>query len=206
MKKTLLLSALLVIFVSGCVSEQGGPVKISEIANGGDDGGVSILTAFLPSRSGFIISQMEEITVGTMQSGGGDNLLGRALYRFYIPNWTNTDLTLHLKCTHIFGAPGPLDIYVVDDFGDLSTVADNPIDVSDYWDLVNSGTKVSTLSPSEGWFEVNISNSTVASHLSNGYLAIMVKLSNEDVQTNNFYMLSAYEYAQSRGDQKPYLT
>ena len=174
-----------------------------------DDGGVAVLSELLPElKAGFINGGGEGVLLGALLAG--DNpLTCRALYRFKVSEWDGGEVMLHLLCVDETGSPGEVEVYVVEDFGPLpASPSEDPIDVSDIWNLVDSGVKVSELSPSKGrWMEIVVDASTVEEmRSSDGYLAFMLKLAEEDVEPGNLYILSTYEYAAAHGGEKPHLT
>ncbi|OYT57543.1 hypothetical protein B6U70_02345 [Euryarchaeota archaeon ex4484_162] len=200
--------------MSGCEEVQKEPTeKRIEIKAGNDDGGVVVLNSLLPNlTAGFLNGGVgtEEGTILGVITAGENDVTSRALYRFDISEWNNTaDMVFHLKCLYRHGNPGMIDIYVVDDFGPLPSVQEaDPSDVSDIWNLSESGEKVGSISPSAGeWFEITISKSIIeVKKTSEGYLAFMIKLSDENIQTGNFYTFLNYEYAVSHNEHRPYLT
>ncbi len=145
--------------------------------------------------------------VGLYRSGGGDNLTGRAIYRFNILGYEDKSFIFHVKCVDKKGNPGDIEVYLVNDSGSLPSTPSEMSDVSEVWNLVESGEKITTVTPVSGqWFTVNIPSSMVESKISeNGYITIMLKLGNEDLNSNmDYYSLSTYEYLQ--GSAKPYLS
>ena len=72
---------------------------------------------------------------------------------------------------------------------------------------LQTGEKLEELTPSTGgWIEVSIPKITIESKtISGNYLAFMIKLSSESIETNNFYTFSIYECAVDHNDDKPYL-
>ncbi|RLF33848.1 MAG: hypothetical protein DRN07_01420 [Thermoplasmata archaeon] len=198
------------VLLPGCEKKTAGPTeKVAEIKIGTDDGCVSALTHFLPDAAyGFVISGFDRASVGVALSGGGDSLTGRALYRFDISDWNDGTITFHCRCISRTGAPDSIEVYVIDDFGSLpASPGSDPQDVSATWNLLNTGVKVGEISPIAGnWFEISIPNAVVQEKKTGeGYLAIMLKLSNEEIGADNAYDLSTYEYAESRHENKPYL-
>lgn len=174
-----------------------------------DDGGVAVLNALLPEmKAGFVNGGGEGVLIGVLLAGENP-LTSRGLYRFDISNWEEGDITLHIRCVDVGGSPGEVEVYVVKDFGALpASPGENPVNVSDTWNLVSSGIKVGSTSPSKGkWIEVVVDSSVVEKMRSaDGYLAFMLKLANENVEPGNVYIFSTYEYTASHDGEKPHLT
>ena len=67
------------------------------------------------------------------------------------------------------------------------------------WNLADAGTKVGEVNVDQGkWFKITIPSNVVKP---GGYLALMLKLSNEDAEGDNAYAVST-----SESIQKPYIT
>ena len=208
----LIVGAIVVsMLIAGCEESNNpssGAIKI-EIKTGADDGGVVALTDILPESVFGVINGGgdQPFMVGLLTSGGGDNLTGRAIYRFDISGYENKSLTFYVKCVEKRGNPGNLEIYVTNDSGSLPTSPSEMSDVSDTWNLISGGEKIATLTPSSGqWIDVAIPSSAIESKVTeNGYITIMLKLENENLGSNeDYYALSTYEYYQ--GSAKPYLS
>ncbi|HEC94462.1 MAG TPA: hypothetical protein ENI45_00675 [Thermoplasmatales archaeon] len=202
-----------VVLLAGCNEEkqvQPSPESIKiEVKTGADDGGVVALTDLLPDSVFGIVNGGgdQPFMVGLLVSGGGDNLTGRGVYRFDISGYENKSFTFHVKCVEKHGNPGSLEVYLTNDTGALETNLSNMSDVSQVWNLIASGEKIATITPSSGeWLNVGIPSSTVESKVTDdGYITIMLKLENEDLGSNNdYYGFSTYEYSQ--GAAKPYLS
>lgn len=212
----LLIGAIILsILLAGCEENQesnnGTPpsqVKI-EVETGGDDGGVVALTDLLPETAFGVLNggSDQPFMVGLFTSGGGDNLTGRAIYRFNILGYENKSFIFHVKCVEKRGNPGNIEVYLVNDPGSLPSTPSEMSNVSEVWNLVENGEKITTITPTSGqWITVNIPSSIIESKISeNGYITIMLKLGNEDLSSNmDYYSLSTYEYLQ--GSAKPYLS
>ncbi|RLF37504.1 MAG: hypothetical protein DRM99_00195 [Thermoplasmata archaeon] len=198
------------VMLSGCNEEQQSTqqgIKI-EIKTGSDDGGVIALTDVLPAAFGTTNGGSDQpFMVGLLVSGGGDNLTSRGIYRFDISGYENKSFTFHVKCVEKHGNPGNLEVYVTNDTGSLDTNPSNMTDVSNVWNLVETGEKITTTLPVVGqWVEVEIPVSVVASKVTDkGYIVIMLKLEDETLDSNSdYYSFSTYEYLQ--GSAKPYLS
>ena len=205
--------AVVTLFISGCLNENtnqpGSTLKKIEIKTGVDDGGVAVLTDVLPTNTFGIINggSDQPFLVGLITSGGGDNLTGRGIYRFNISQYKNDNFTFHIKCVQKHGNPGSLEVYITNDTGPLETNPSNMTDVSNIWNLIQTGEKITTINPSTGqWIKVNVSSSLIEPKITkSGYITIMLKIENEDLNSNqDYYALSTYEYAQ--GAAKPYLS
>lgn len=194
MKKfVFLLLAVPLVFSMLCVSEESNVITYEPEK----DGGISILEGTLPSKFGMIITNGEEVFVGKMV--GGDNvLISRAVFSFNLENWTGSNLKLKIRCTHVYGNPGNVEVYVLDNFN-LNDV--NMSDVSEEWDKFNEAILIGEMSLSEGWNEIVISNDTI----SGNSLIVGIKLSNEEINENNFYMIAAREYGINRNTQATHL-
>jgi hypothetical protein len=186
-----------VILASGCVQTSPYQEIKTEISRGMDDGGVGVMNSLLPEEIGFLNGSSEGVAVGTTSK-----LIERALYRFNISEWQGNDLVLHLFCNQRTGDPGSIAFYVVDDFGSVSNF--ETADVSHYWDKMETAVLAEESSLQRGWFEITIPKNVVEEKRSdNGFLALMVKLSNEG--SNGMYNLLTYEQSQVNGTEKPYL-
>jgi len=198
------------ILFSGCTEEEQSTqygIRI-EIKTGVDDGGVVVLTDLLPNAFGTTNGGSDQpFMVGLLVSGGGDNLTGRGIYRFDISGYENENFTFHVKCVEKHGMPGALGIYVTNDSGSLDINPSNMTNVSQVWNLIETGEKIAVVTPVSGqWINVNIPSSKLVSKITDeGYVVIMLKLENEDINSNNdYYGFSTYEYSQ--GSAKPYLS
>ena len=198
------------ILLTGCEESSNpapGTTKI-EIKTGTDDGGVVALTDILPeSVFGTLNGGGDQpFMVGLLTSGGGDNLTGRAIYRFNISGYENENLTFHVKCVEKKGNPGNLEVYITNDSGSLPMNPSEMSDVSGIWNLISGREKITTITPSSGqWIDVAIPSSAIEPKVTeSGYITIMLKLENENLGSNaDYYALSTYEYYQ--GSAKPYL-
>ena len=212
--------ALPVIVAAVCVATvfvfimQGGGgspsvVQRSEVKVDTDDGGVIVLTDLLPDlKAGFINGGNELNIIGVMKAGN-TTITSRALYRFDISNWKKGDITFNVHCIKKEGNPEKLEVYCINDFGSLpKSPGEEPTDVSDLWNLIGTGVRVGSVSPSENqWFKVVIKESVIQDmKTSDGYLALLLKTSNEDAEPGNVYIISTYEYAVSHNENKPNLT
>lgn len=192
---------LCVLLIAGCTGEGGAPFEHRvNASNALDDGSMLVFrdnTAF-----GMVSGEGEDLIFGDFKAGNF-SVIGRALYRFNISDWNGTDILFHLLCTGVYGTPGSIDVYVTSDFGRLPLRPSQPLDVSATWNLVNNGTLISSVTPQSGdWFTVTIP----VSNIRGGVLALILKLSNENVSDGNYYVLHSFERGESRGQQKPYLT
>ncbi|MEX0569287.1 MAG: hypothetical protein Q6363_009075 [Candidatus Njordarchaeota archaeon] len=177
-----------------------------EISDPLDDGAVCILADYGPV-AGYTNGGLSGALVGAAK-GGEHDVLSRGLYRFYLKDWDNQNVVLHLYCTIKNGSPGSLEIYVINDFGKLpENQTGDPRDVSDVWNLSDSGHKIDTVTPEVGkWFEVEVSASIISDYISDEkYIAFMIILSNEE-SLEGYYGLSTYEYAETENIDPPYLT
>ena len=213
MRKIIVFVALIgiSILLAGCTEEEnqgGATANKIEIKIGSDDGGVVALTDMLPETPFGVTNggSDQPFMVGLFTSGGGDNLTGRGIYRFDISGYENKNFTFHVKCIGKHGNPGKLEIYLTNDSGSLEISPTNMSDVSEIWNLIKTGEKIDSVTPSPGqWISISIPSSSVESKVTDsGYITIMLKLENEELNSNqDYYSLSTYEYAQ--GAYKPYL-
>jgi len=204
---SLLITAICIltaVLFSGCIQKTSLSQKIL-IERGKDDGSVYVLANQYPDNLfGFANDASDGVFVGVVVSGGRDTIISRALYRFNISQWRGEDVIFHGHCTYKRGDPGKIEIYVIDDFGDLSKLeGTNPMDVSGIWNLVDMGTKIAEIEPTQGkWFEVKLPKDKIKGN----YLSLMLKLQNEEKEGYNAYALATYEYAKGRNEDVPYLT
>jgi len=198
---------IIILLLCGCVEkEKGEEENIIEISAGTDDGGVSILTDLLPNNFGMVMGSGDiPVMVGLFTSGGGDNLTGRAIYRFNLSEWKGGNITFHVKCIQKYGSPGNVDIYVSHDLGTLPSYPSEIEDVSYLWNL-SDGMLISTYTPqADKWMEVLIPSDKINAILTDDYLTIVIKLEDENIGSNSdYYVFSTSEY--NHGASKPYLT
>lgn len=222
----LALSAVMIIgvvFTSGCVgsteqTDTGAPTEINtetkveakaETKAETDDGAIAVYPSsgmgLYSGKSGN--GGPQETWVGPVVDGGGSLFVTRGLYRFDISEWTEGAITFHLHCLGKEGSPSALEIYVVDDFGSLPAISVGPKDVSEIWNLPETGESIAETTPSiGGWLKAPIPASVVQEKkTSEGYLAFMLKVSNEDVGETGFYQMSNHESAVARNEDKPCL-
>lgn len=203
------------LFLSGC--EETLPNQESNenrvyIKNDNDDGNVAVLTDSIPDFSGYIIGNSDQqLIVGLFTSGflpDGDNLTSRGIFRFDISEWNETDIIFNLKCINIIGNPGELKVYLTDELGPLSDQSEIE-DVSAIWNLIeSSGKEITELIPQvDKWMNVTISKGTVNEMYSGkGYMTIMLKLSDENMDSNtDYYGFASVDYTPSVENDQPYL-
>jgi len=203
------------LFLSGC--EETLPNQESNenrvyIKNDNDDGNVAILTDSIPDFSGYIIGNSDQqLIVGLFTSGflpDGDNLTSRGIFRFDISEWNETDIIFYLKCVNIIGNPGKLKVYLTDKLEPLSDQSEIE-DVSAIWNLIeSSGKEITELIPQvDKWMNVTISKGTVNEMYSGkGYMTIMLKLSDENMDSNtDYYGFASVDYTPSVENDQPYL-
>ena len=203
------------LFLSGC--EETLPNQESNenrvyIKNDNDDGNVAILTDSIPDFSGYIIGNSDQqLIVGLFTSGflpDGDNLTSRGIFRFDISEWNETDIIFYLKCVNIIGNPGELKVYLTDKLEPLSDQSEIE-DVSAIWNLIeSSGKEITELTPQvDKWMNVTISKGTVNEMYSGkGYMTIMLKLSDENMDSNtDYYGFASVDYMPSVENDQPYL-
>jgi len=203
------------LFLSGC--EETHPNQESNenrvyIKNDNDDGNVAILTDSIPDFSGYIIGNSDQqLIVGLFTSGflpDGDNLTSRGIFRFDISEWNETDIIFYLKCVNIIGNPGELKVYLTDELDPLSDQSEIE-DVSAIWNLIeSSGKEITELIPQvDKWMNVTISKGTVNEMYSGkGYMTIMLKLSDENMDSNtDYYGFASVDYTPSVENDQPYL-
>ena len=216
MKETRLLVILGVIIpillVVGCEEKSVQPGETEntiDVHLGIDDASVSALSDLLPNNTfGFVITGFDRASVGVGLSGGGDSLTSRAIFRFNVSD-INESVDLHLYCISKIGSPGNVEVYIVNDSGTLhDSEGPQPENVSNIWNLIDTGIKLTEIKPSEnGWSEINIPFSTIVEKRGkDGYITIMVKLADENIDPANVYEFSTFEYAQSHGGNGPYLS
>lgn len=187
--------------------------KRVEICVGTDDGAVFILADYGPG-AGYIWGGGSGALVGT-STGGNHSTISRALFRFNLENWTKGDITLHIFCSILSGSPGSIEVYIIPDFDSLPEEAvgdpenpDDPGDVSAIWNLIDDGEKISEDTLSEGaWLEVVIPEEKVNAYkTAGGYIAFMIKISDETIGDDNYYGLATYEYATEYDEGMPYIS
>lgn len=203
------------LFLSGC--EETPPNQESNenriyIQDSNDDGNVAVLTDSLPDFSGYIIGNSDQqLIVGLFTSGflpDGDNLTSRGIFRFDLSEWNETDIIFYLKCVNIIGNPGELKAYLIDE---LDSLPDQPEieDVSTIWNMIESLSKeITGTTPQIGqWMNVTISKDTINEiYLGKGYMTIMLKLSDENIDSNkDYYGFASVDYTPSVGNDQPYL-
>lgn len=203
------------LFLSGCEetpSNQESNKNRVYIKNDNDDGNVAVLTDSIPDFSGYIIGNSDQqLIVGLFTSGflpDGDNLTSRGIFRFDISEWNETDIIFYLKCVNIIGNPGELKIYLTDKLEPLSDQSEIE-DVSAIWNLIeSSGNEITELIPQvDKWMNVTISKNTVNEiYLGKGYMTIMLKLSDENMDSNtDYYGFASVDYTPSVENDQPYL-
>lgn len=177
-----------------------------ELAQGKDDGSVSLLTHLQPNLFGFVYGSLEECRVGIGVSGGGDTLLGRPVFRFKIADWTKGEITFHFRYNNTSGTPGLIQVFCIKNFGALRDTG--PADISWLWQAADSGRMVGEpLFRADSTFEAVAPESVVtAMKSSDNYLAFMLKLKNEGLLAENWVRITNYEYAETHDAEKPYLT
>ncbi|MGQ4891863.1 MAG: hypothetical protein ACP6IP_05150 [Candidatus Njordarchaeia archaeon] len=177
-----------------------------EITRGEDDGQVYILADF-PIPAGYAIYNMSGVYVGATM-GGTNKLKSRAVYRFDISDWKSGNITFNFYCFQKVGEPGKIEVYVIDNFGDLAAnQVGDPQDLSSIWNLINTGVKVGSLTLEENkYFSVTVSETVLKSRGSPDHLCFMIKIENEDQSAWNAYLLGTYEYYQDHGKGIPYVT
>jgi len=181
------------------------------VSSGMDDGTVYILREYGPI-AGYIWGGGEGALIGTALSGN-HSTISRGLMRFNISEWKSGVILLKIFCTGKRGDPGQIEIYVINDFGSLPPEPrgdpenpEDPGDVSSIWNLCDNGYKVATVTPEEGkWIEINVPEDVVTSYKNGDILAFMIKLSNEDIEDNNWFAIATYEYAISNNMDPPHL-
>ena len=203
------------LFLSGC--EETPPNQESNenriyVQDDNDDGDVRVLTDSLPDFLGFITGKSDQqLIVGLFTSGflpDGDNLTSRGIFRFDLSEWNETDIIFYLKCVNIIGNPGELKVYLTDKLEPLSDQSEIE-DVSAIWNLIeSSGKEITELIPQvDKWMNVTISKNTVKEmYLGKGYMTIMLKLSEENMESNtNYYGFASVDYTPSVENDQPYL-
>lgn len=178
-----------------------------------DDGQMTIAVESLPDLMGSLFGgvdyRTDNVVIGAAVEG--EQLRIRGLYRFNIAAWSEGDLSFHNECVALYGAPGDLEVYVLEDFPPLPAEKPGTFDedVSGIW---NGGELVGTVTPVEGeWFEVDVPEAQVTEYRSDdGYIAFMLKATGETTPASslmapNAIFLSSSEYAPSRGRDVPYV-
>ena len=201
-----------ILFLSGC--EESSPnvtnnneTKI-ELKNSSDDGYMEILTDVIESTFGTIILESDQPLIVGLITGGDNNLTARGIFRFDLSEWNGSDLLFHVKCVGKGGNPGEIEVYLTNDSGILAQSGEME-NISETWHLVDGGEKLSELSPSLGnWIEVPIPKDKITAKKSNNnYITIIIKLSNEDMNSNeDYYFLATYDYTPTDNSDIPYLT
>jgi hypothetical protein len=202
------------LFLSGCeeLSNQGSNKNRVYIKNDNDDGYVAVLTDSIPDFSGYItVKSDQQLIVGLFTSGflpDGEPLTSRGIFRFDISEWNETDITFNLKCIDIAGNPGELKVYLTDELDPLLNQSEIE-DVSAIWNLIeSSGREITELIPQVNeWMNITISKNTVSEmYLGKDNMTIMLKLSDENIDSNtNYYGFASVDYTPSVKNDKPYL-
>jgi hypothetical protein len=198
-----LMPVALVLALAGCSR-----TATVEVSSGTDDGSLSVLVQYLPQALGLEFATVEPARVGVGVSGGGDTLLARTLYRFSIPDWhRDGDITLHVYCDAASGLPGPVSVYVTDDFGELADIT-TPTDISAIWTLAGAGSYCGQIAPvPREWASATVSDSLVQAHRSGaGALGFMLRLEQEQVSADAWYRLATFERSAELGIAVPHLT
>lgn len=145
--------------------------------------------------------------------GGEHQTISRGLMRFNISDWNGRDITLKIYCIIKEGSPGELEIYLINDFGELPPEPqgdpqnpDDPGDVTYYWNLYQTGIKVGSVQLEAGsWLTITIPGDKVADYKTgSGVIAFMFKLADES-GTYDYYGLETYEYADKANIELPYI-
>ena len=177
-----------------------------------NDGTISIAVAGLPAVMGSLFGGVDPMSDNVVPGAAlwmGEQLRIRGLYRFNIAAWSEGDLTFHNECVMLYGSPGDLEVYILDDFGPLPDPTSTSEDMSGIW---NAGELVGTVTPVvTEWFEVDVPEARVAEYKSDdGYIALMLKATGETtpaiaLTVPNACCLSSYEYATKRDKDVPYV-
>lgn len=212
----ILVAAIMATFLAGsaCGGGDSGPVTTTvAVADELDDGTISIAVASLPDVMGSLYGGVDPMSDNVVPGAAlwmGEHLRIRGLYRFNIAAWSEGDLTFHDECVTLYGSPGDLEMYVLEDFGPLpAESAETREDVSGIWNAVEL---VGTVTPVDGeWFEVDVPEAQVDEYKSqDGYIAFMLKATGETtaavaLTAPNACSLSSYEHATKRGKDVPYV-
>jgi len=200
--------------VSGCLNDSSDTLKKVRLEGGDQDGYIQILADLLPNNTaGMIIAGGEGAWVG-VGLGGQNRLIMRALFRFNMDQYKKGDVEFYFKIRDMVGSPGKIDIYIVPDFGALTTTSGDPIDLKEEWSSLNNGTHVRTLyvqnvpkghANSAGtpddliyaqqgkWFSMTLSEEEITGGISGGYLPIMFRARDEGLEGGNAVIISTYE-------------
>lgn len=204
------------LFLSGCEETSSDQQKNNGnriyIENGNDDGQIAILTDAIPDFLGYITSDSDQqLIVGLSTSDSspdGDNLTSRGIFRFNISEWNGYDIIFNLKCVSVKGHPSLLEIHLTEDPNSLPDYPEMT-DISDKWQLVeSSGLVISEVIPSENkWINVTIYEDMInRMYPEKGYMAIMLKLFDENMDSNNeYYGFATVDYTPSVDSDQPYL-
>ena len=212
----ILVAAIMATLLAGsaCGGGDSGPVTTTvAVADELDDGTISIAVESLPEVMGSLYGGIDPQSKNVVPGAAlwnNEQLRIRGLYRFNIAAWSEGDLTLHDECATLYGSPGDLEVYVLEDFGPLpAESAETREDVSGIW---NAGELVGTVTPVAGeWFEVDVPEAQIAEYKSeDGYIAFMFKATGETTAPSNpmapnACSLSSYEYATHMGKDVPWV-
>jgi hypothetical protein len=214
----ILVAAIMATLLAGsaCGGGDSGPVTTTvAVADESGDGTMTIVVESLPdlmgSLWGGVDPRSDHVFVGAANQGG-DQLRIRGLYRFNIAAWSEGDLSFHNECVMLYGAPGDLEVYVLEDFGPLPAERPATPDQEDVSEIWNGGELVGTVTPvANEWFEVDVPEAQVAEYKSDdGYIAFMLKATGETTPATtlmapNAAFLSSYEYAPGMGKDVPWV-
>ncbi len=206
------------LFLSGCEetpSDQKNNENRVYIENGNDDGHIAILTDAFPDFFGYVTAESDQQLIAGLStsdfSPDGDNLTSRGIFRFNISEWNGTDIIIYLKCIHIEGHPGKLEVHLTDDPNPLPDYPEMR-DISDIWLLVeSSGIVITEVIPSENkWMNITISGDMrdIVNRMypEKDYMAIMLKLFDENIDSNSeYYGFATVDYTPSVDSDQPYL-
>jgi hypothetical protein len=179
------------------------------IASNQDNGNMAVLTDLIENAFGGIVPGSDQpILVGITESGGGDNLTYRGIFRFNISGWEDnkTSLTFHAKCVYNLGAPGDVEIYLTNDTGPLNQTEMIPL--MDKWNLTSQGIKLRTVTPiMNEWIVAGLAVDDIDRMVTNErYITIIVKLVNESLGSNeDVWGFASFGYTSSDDSDVPYL-
>lgn len=199
------LLTILSIFLAGCnetsVNNDNNDEPYAEdlikIKNEYDDGSMVILSDYEQTYTGWVHSTGDVPAVcGLASSGGGDNLTSRIVFRFDLSSWNGEKLSFHAKCIDVYGNPGQIELYLINDTGSIPTNQENLTNISQYWLLKNNGIKISTVNGSKNkWIQIPLPYESIQKKISNdAMLCILLKIVDESRNLNeDFYLFSTYE-------------
>jgi len=214
---TLVLSIILSVLFTGCEEvtnndNDDSKIYIKEL---NDDGMIAQEENLV---EGIILSEDNKpIQVGLFTSSDYSsselNYLSRGILRFDISDWEKTDITFNIKCINVQGNPEGLEVYLMDDPGQLTNY--NQLqDVSSIWLLTESSARfIGEFYPSKNeWLKVNIQKDMVESIINEKYskgeyFTILLKLFFDFTldEYGNYFEFASSNYSPDDKSDRPYI-